>query len=49
MDIEANVKDDYDRLSEERESVRETIASVSDISSANHPTTYRSPAITGLP
>lgn len=39
MDTEANVKDDYDRLSEERESVRETIASVSDISSANHPST----------
>lgn len=39
MDTEENMKDDYDRLSEEQESVRETIASVSDISSANHPST----------
>gem|GEM_PF-4606207 len=39
MDTKENVEDDYDRLSGERESVRETIASVSDISGANHPST----------
>ncbi|GAB3799600.1 T7SS effector LXG polymorphic toxin [Virgibacillus kimchii] len=39
MDTEGDVNDSYDRLSAEQESVRETIASVSDISSANHPST----------
>ncbi|MFD1361465.1 T7SS effector LXG polymorphic toxin [Lentibacillus salinarum] len=35
-DTEADVNDDYDRLSEGQESVRETISSVSDITSARH-------------
>ncbi|MEC5425188.1 T7SS effector LXG polymorphic toxin [Virgibacillus sp. C22-A2] len=39
MDTEGAVSDDFDLLSEERESIRETIASVSDISSANQPST----------
>lgn len=39
MDTEANVNDDYDRLTEEQESIREIIASVSDISSASQPIT----------
>lgn len=39
MDIEKDINDNNDRLDDEKELVRETIASVSDISNANHPST----------
>src|SRR5699024_10694635 len=39
-DTEEDRSDDYEKLSEEQESIRETISSVSDISSANHPISW---------
>ncbi|GGK09153.1 transposase [Lentibacillus kapialis] len=40
QDTEADVNDDYDRLNEEKESIREILSSVSDISSASQPSSW---------
>ena len=39
-ELEEHVNEDYERLTEQQESIRETIANVSEISSANHPSTW---------
>ncbi len=39
-ELEEHVNEDYEHLTEQQESIRETIANVSEISSANHPSTW---------